>query len=259
MTLSASAPLLSPIKALGGSLMIDRCTASATALTMPGELVATEWATVGARLAQATSAQLWWWGDWWAFGEHRYGDRSAVVLGHNWSGPRRQNLMDLASVCRAFETSRRREALSFQHHREVAALPAEEADVLLDWAEEAATLLGKPHSTRELRDERYRRELQLADTQKPLAVQPAVAVVDAIEQHSARQLASLTAASMVSFMATNPANLAMRQISMVDVQAFVSYVPAGHAPGVIAQVKEARRQLGRLIKELSTKVPAGSR
>jgi hypothetical protein len=41
--------------------------------------------------------------------------------------------MDAASVSRAFETSRRREDLSFKHHAEVAALPPDEADALRDW------------------------------------------------------------------------------------------------------------------------------
>jgi hypothetical protein len=39
-------------------------------------------------------------------------------------------------VCRKFETSRRREDLTFNHHREVAALAPDEADALLDWCGE---------------------------------------------------------------------------------------------------------------------------
>jgi hypothetical protein len=39
--------------------------------------------------------------------------------------------MNAASVCRKFETSRRRDNLSFNHHSEVAALPPAEADALL--------------------------------------------------------------------------------------------------------------------------------
>jgi hypothetical protein len=42
--------------------------------------------------------------------------------------------MMYGSVCRAFETSRRLEHLSFAHHAEVAALPPEEADALLGTA-----------------------------------------------------------------------------------------------------------------------------
>ncbi len=35
-------------------------------------------------------------------------------------------------VCRTFETSRRRDVLSFKHHEEVACMPPDEADALLD-------------------------------------------------------------------------------------------------------------------------------
>jgi hypothetical protein len=52
-----------------------------------------------------------------------------------------------ARVARDFETLRRRDLLSFQHHLEVAALPPDEANALLDWCEETL----KPRSTRELR------------------------------------------------------------------------------------------------------------
>jgi len=43
--------------------------------------------------------------------------------------PRKRELL-----CRKFETSRRREILTFAHHAEVAALPPDEADAFLDWA-----------------------------------------------------------------------------------------------------------------------------
>ena len=51
-----------------------------------------------------------------------------------------------ASIVRSLETSLRRGLLS-QHHREVTALPPDEADVQLNWCEETP----KPRSTRELR------------------------------------------------------------------------------------------------------------
>jgi hypothetical protein len=50
-------------------------------------------------------------------------------------------------VARAFGTSRRRETLTFTHHREAASLPAVEADALLDEAE------AEGWSTRQLRTE----------------------------------------------------------------------------------------------------------
>jgi hypothetical protein len=41
----------------------------------------------------------------------------------------RRRLRNAASVCKAFETSRRREVLSFTHHAGVAALPPDEAGI----------------------------------------------------------------------------------------------------------------------------------
>ena len=52
-----------------------------------------------------------------------------------------------ARVARDFETLRRRDLLSFQHHLEVAALPPDEANAILDWCEETP----KPRSKRESR------------------------------------------------------------------------------------------------------------
>jgi hypothetical protein len=65
----------------------------------------------------------------------RYGQRKAMVEAEEWEGPSYQTCADAAMVCRKFETSRRREVLSFNHHREVAALPPAEADAMLDEAE----------------------------------------------------------------------------------------------------------------------------
>ncbi len=78
---------------------------------------------------------MWWIGDWWAYGKHRYGDRAAIVQAQDWTGPSYQVCMYAASVCRRFPTtSRRREVLTFNHHAEVAALPHDQAEALLERA-----------------------------------------------------------------------------------------------------------------------------
>ena len=82
-----------------------------------------------------------------AFGEHRYGERAAVVKSEDWEGPELGACMNAASVCRSNETSRRRELLSFSHHAEVAALPVKQQEKLLDRAE------AEGMSTRNLRAE----------------------------------------------------------------------------------------------------------
>jgi hypothetical protein len=53
---------------------------------------------------------------------------NALIEVEDWEGPSFQACKDAASVCRSFETSWRSDVLFFQHCREVAALPPNEAD-----------------------------------------------------------------------------------------------------------------------------------
>jgi hypothetical protein len=112
-----------------------------------------EWIEAGIVLARIGAGLMWWVGDYWIYGEKNYGDRKAIVDDPNWQGPSFQTCANAASVCRAFETSRRREVLSFGHHAEVAALDVKEADQLLDWAQATIATTGKPRSTKDLRRE----------------------------------------------------------------------------------------------------------
>lgn len=120
---------------------------------LPDELSEGEWIEAGIVLARIGTGLMWWVGDYWIYGEKNYGDRKAIVDDPNWQGPSFQTCANAASVCRAFETSRRREVLSFGHHAEVAALDVKEADRLLDWAQATIATTGKPRSTKDLRRE----------------------------------------------------------------------------------------------------------
>jgi hypothetical protein len=75
-------------------------------------------------LGKIEQSTMWWIGDWWAFGEHRYSERKKFVATEEWTGPAFQTCMNAASICQRFETSRRREVVGFSFHQEVAALPA---------------------------------------------------------------------------------------------------------------------------------------
>lgn len=104
-----------------------------TSLSMPSDASFEEWAEQGQRLFTMERAVMWWIGDWWRFGEHRYGERAAAALDSRYSF---QTFMDAGWVAGQIETSRRREVLSWSHHKEVAALPAQEQDYWLDEAEQ---------------------------------------------------------------------------------------------------------------------------
>jgi hypothetical protein len=103
-------------------------------LELPKDQAFEDWLKVGRELATANKVLNWWIGDWWAAGSHRYGER-AKVAAHGIFGREFSTLASMASVCRSFETCRRRQHLSFTHHQEVAALSPATADALLDRAE----------------------------------------------------------------------------------------------------------------------------
>lgn len=109
---------------------------SDTGLEIEEKLTADQWRELGLQISRTRGATQWWVGDWWAFGESRYGERKAMVEAEDWEGPSLGSCMNAASVSRAFETSRRREVLSFSHHVEVVPLTTEWQDKLLDEAEE---------------------------------------------------------------------------------------------------------------------------
>lgn len=103
---------------------------SGTGLELPADMSFDDWAEYGGRLSRMAEGVMWWIGDWWRYGEARYGERAAQVL--DADGYSFQTYADAGWVARKMETSRRREVLSWSHHREVAALDADVADRLLD-------------------------------------------------------------------------------------------------------------------------------
>lgn len=108
-----------------------------TGLILPDDLGVEQWQEIGLALGHAKGGLMWAIGDWWAFGEHRYGERAAIVRNDEWEGPAFQTCMNAASICRAFETSRRREVVSYATHQEIASIDDEEwRSKILDWVEE---------------------------------------------------------------------------------------------------------------------------
>lgn len=100
---------------------IAKCgvTLSRNALHFGRDLSYEEWESVGAELGKVNQACQWWIGDWINYGEKKYGQTYEQALAI--TGLAKQTLMDIASVCRDFETSRRRE-VSFRHHVETQSL-----------------------------------------------------------------------------------------------------------------------------------------
>jgi len=106
---------------------------TAVGLELPESLPLEQWLGLGERLQQLERSVLWWIGDWWRFGQRKYGKaaETAAVTGKAY-----QTVRDAAWVASQFsDLSRRRDNLTWSHHREVAALPQKAQDQLLNQAE----------------------------------------------------------------------------------------------------------------------------
>ena len=138
-----SRPYLSDAPRLGASRPPAALTP--TAWSPWAQLTVADWIRQGSWLGALARGSGWWIGDWVRYGTARYGDRygpAAKVTGYDI-----QSLRNMAYVAGRFDVPRRRDALSFSHHAELAGLPLEEQDLWLDRAE-AGTL-----SVRSLRSE----------------------------------------------------------------------------------------------------------
>jgi hypothetical protein len=97
------------------------------------DLARHEWLVVGRHLGGITRCNQWWLGDWVRYGAEKWGEkytRAAKTTGYD---PR--SLANMASISAAFDSSRRRDDLTWSHHGAVAALPEEDQEA---WLERAA-------------------------------------------------------------------------------------------------------------------------
>ena len=113
-------------------------------LQIPDKLTFEDWERAGRQLSGIMNSSSWWLGDWLVYGKEHYSDR--YERGILAAGLQYQTLRNYAWVAGRFKLRRRRTALSFQHHAEVASLPAEDQDQWLDRAEKLSW------STKQLRE-----------------------------------------------------------------------------------------------------------
>ena len=104
-----------------------------TGLTLPEEQTFGEWLEVGETLKTIHGATQWWLGDWLNTGERRYGEMYSQAL--DATDYAYQTLRDAAWVAGKVELSRRRDSLSWSHHKEVAACEPDEQEMWLELAE----------------------------------------------------------------------------------------------------------------------------
>lgn len=104
----------------------------ATEIRVTGDPSFEEWEAVGEWLTTVRESIHWWIADWVNWGEQRFGERAAqgisarVNAAANATGWKPETIQQYARVGRQIPKERRREDVSFSHHRDVAHLPAEE-------------------------------------------------------------------------------------------------------------------------------------
>jgi hypothetical protein len=116
-----------------GPTQLRQVRMSGVGLQIPPGLSFEDWAKAGRQLSGIMDSSAWWLGDWLVFGKTHYSDCYQLAI--QGAGLRYQTLRNYAWVARRFDLNRRRAKLTFQHHAEVASLPIEEQDRLLDQAE----------------------------------------------------------------------------------------------------------------------------
>jgi hypothetical protein len=92
---------------------------SPTDYKLPEHLTYGDWDRIGATLQRIGNAVMWWLGEWWRYGEHRYGGREcqAAPLGY-----KADTLIRAARVCERIPPEERDERLSFGHYVALARL-----------------------------------------------------------------------------------------------------------------------------------------
>ena len=116
------------------SLVEQSVATTKVALVLPEDLPYDEWERTGRKLAGILSSSSWWLGDWLIYGKAQYTDRYERAV--QAAGLQYQTLRNYAWVAGRIPPARRRDTVSFQHHAEVASLPAEEQEVWLQQAQE---------------------------------------------------------------------------------------------------------------------------
>src|SRR4030095_114986 len=98
-------------------------------LTLPKNLSYEQWAAIGPKISRIKRFTTWALSDWLNAGEQRWGEM--YVQAEQATGFDPNYLAGVKSIGAAVDASRRRESLSFSHHRLVAPLQPEDQETFL--------------------------------------------------------------------------------------------------------------------------------
>lgn len=125
--------LVEPPSETIGLFSYPECTFTTTGLLIPEGMPFERWQSLGVELRRAAKGIQFWIGDWIRYGEHSYGEKYSQAL--EATGREAQTLMNYVYVADKVDISRRRENVDFTSHAEVASLPPEEQNRILEKAE----------------------------------------------------------------------------------------------------------------------------
>jgi hypothetical protein len=130
----------------GRPMRIGRAVATRTGLALPDDLSSDEFREIGTQIFTLQGVTQWWIGDYLLYRRGDWGDLTEKIA--LYFGREPQTLYNILSVARKFETSRRREILTFAHHEIVAGRPLELQEKYL----EAAAATNPPMTVKALRE-----------------------------------------------------------------------------------------------------------
>jgi hypothetical protein len=120
-------------------IVLNGVKATRTGLVFSDGINEVEWEEIGRNLGDVETAYQWMVGDWWIFGEQKYGARRHIVESPTWTGPAYGTCINCGTVCRAFKRPFRHGLLTFAHHQQIVPVRVSKpklADEILDWCEE---------------------------------------------------------------------------------------------------------------------------
>lgn len=108
---------------------------TSVSLSLPEALNESQWNEIGDQVVRLDNSTNWMIGDWWVYGEHRYGTRKkwlAEQKAYRAQFKSFRFFVNCASVCRTFESTRRRALVSFEMHKALAGLKESDQEEFLD-------------------------------------------------------------------------------------------------------------------------------
>ena len=135
-----------------------------TYMQLADETTFEQWLDIGSKLIQTTQNIMWWLGDWWNFGERKYGEAASQALSMEIPY---STFSKASYVARQIEKERRLPEVSWSIHCEIAQLNQQDQDLFLSKARDSNYSVSrtreevKKHKVQELLDDNDKENIML--------------------------------------------------------------------------------------------------